>query len=120
MNKPTFFMDTHIKAAASKQLRLHGMDILRCEDVDMENDDDSDLLAYAAEHHRVMVSCDDDFEDLHYQYLEQGKAHSGIILCKQLRHCQNIGRLVKIIIMIHELADETDLYNQLEHGEDYE
>ena len=63
-----FFVDTHISNDAVKQVRNHGVEVVRCEEVEMADAEDSELLAYAVKNHFVMVSCDADFETLHYAH----------------------------------------------------
>ena len=47
--KPKYFADTHVESGAIRQLRLKGLDILRCEDVGLAEVDDNVLLDYATE-----------------------------------------------------------------------
>lgn len=119
--KPKFFADTHIAKVAVIQLRQHGVEILRCEDVGLEKADDSILLDYAAEHGFVMLSCDRGFRNWGYLRLAEGKSHTGILQLDQERHCQNIGKLVKVVLMFYELSDNIDeRQNQLFEGKDFE
>lgn len=117
--KPRLFTDAHISAVAVKQLRLKGVDVVRCEDVHLERAEDPELLEYATQQGRVMVSCDRDFELLHYAWMGQVRNHAGIILMSQEHHCQSVSEIIRIVMFYHDLADtETDLSGRLWLGDD--
>ncbi|MGB7340535.1 MAG: DUF5615 family PIN-like protein [Phototrophicaceae bacterium] len=77
----TFFTDTHIAKQVAIQLNAMGIDVLRCQDVGLEDASDEELLAYAIEHERAMLSKDDDFLTLHSQWQSAGQSHFGIFYC---------------------------------------
>lgn len=121
--KPKFFTDTHIAKAVAVQLRSQGIDVLRCEEVGMEKTDDPELLVYATQAGRVMLSCDDDFRKWHFHWLAEGKSHAGIIQfdLDQIKHCQNIGKIVKIVTLFYELVDDpVDTTDKFYEGEQFE
>lgn len=74
-----FYTDTHIARAVAEQLRAKGVDIVRCEEVDMAEASDAAHLAYAAREGRVMVTQDADFAALHMEWLRTGRSHAGIM-----------------------------------------
>lgn len=116
--KPKFFTDTHVAKAVAAQLRKQGIDIQRCEEVGLAEASDSELLAFATEHERVMLSCDDDFRDLHFVWLAEGKRHHGIINLDQEKHCQNIGKIIKIALLFYALVDDiSDCADKYYEGE---
>ena len=88
-----FFLDTHIAKAVAVQLRARSIDVLRCEEVGLAEAKDFELLNYAIEHRRVMVSKDEDFRTLHWEYLAQGKNHFGIFYFHKTRDAA-IGQIV--------------------------
>jgi predicted nuclease of predicted toxin-antitoxin system len=115
--KPKFFTDTHIAKAVAIQLRDQGIDVVRSEEVGMATASDLELLAYASQEGRVLLSCDDDFRTLHFTWMAQGKSHTGIIKLDQEKHCQNIGRIVKLVALFHALVDDpVDCYNRYYEG----
>lgn len=92
--------------------------MIRCEDVNLAEVDDEILLGYATQQARVMLSCDRDFENLHYAWMAEEKHHAGIILMSQKRHCQHISEIVRIVMFYHNLADsENDLQAGLWQGD---
>src|SRR5690606_3889694 len=77
----TFFTDTHIAKQVAIQLNALGIDVLRCQDVGLEDASDEELLEYAVAHERAMLSKDDDFLTLHSQWQSAGRQHFGIFYC---------------------------------------
>lgn len=116
--KPKFLTDEHFDKAALKQLRLRGLDILHCEEIGFAGVKDFQILEYATKEGFTVVTCDRDFEFLHFEWLGQGKPHSGIILMHAEHHCKHPGELVRIVMYYYELADiAEDLHNKLWSGE---
>ena len=75
-----YYFDAHIPKAVAEQLRLRGVDALRCQEVDLADADDVEHLEFAAAHERTLVSHDADFRELHSLWAGQGLAHAGIII----------------------------------------
>lgn len=86
-----FYTDVHISREVVKQLRQKGIDIIYCGEVGLSDATDPDHLKYATTEARIMVSCDDDFERPHMEWLEQGKPHAGIVYFRMMDQCQQIG-----------------------------
>lgn len=113
-----FYTDTHISKAVAIQARRRGIDILRCEEIDMASADDSEHLEYAATNGRTMVSADDDFTRLHAAWQAAGKQHAGIIYVHPSRK-DDIGALVAYFEFLHLSVDggaaklEQDVYNTI-------
>ncbi|MCI0708604.1 MAG: DUF5615 family PIN-like protein [Chloroflexi bacterium] len=107
--------DTHIAGQVSVQLRARGVDIVRLEELDDLGNDATDIqiLEYAVTYQRAVLSLDNDFEALHFEYITQQKVHKGIFLGNK-RLQGNIGTIVNFIWEYHELfEDDDDLDNQL-------
>lgn len=98
-----YYLDTHIPKAVAEQLRLRGVDVLRCEEVDMADADDTEHLEYATAHERTLISHDADFRDLHSLWLAEGMSHAGIIIFNR-RFQGNIGKLVRELFEYHEIV----------------
>jgi len=113
-----FYTDTHIAKAVAIQCQRRGIDVVRCEDVEMAQAKDEEHLAYAAREGRVMVSSDRDFTRLHDEYIKAGASHAGIIYVLPA-HKDDIGRIVGFITDLCELIEggagtlEQDVDNQL-------
>ena len=115
-----FFFDTHIAKAAAIQLRKQGIDVMRCEEVGMAEADDEDLLIYATQNERIMVSQDDDFATLHAKWQADKRQHAGIMqISKQYQGAAQISHVVRELSFYDEAATvgainyDTEIANQL-------
>ena len=115
-----FFFDTHIAKQVAVQLRERGVDVVRCEEVDMAEDDDEVLLDYATDEGRALVSMDEDFQGWHFRWLAAGKPHCGIFkVSHDLEGESGIGQIFKELLTYHGLVEgeaaslEDDIHNQL-------
>lgn len=118
MALPTKYLaDAHMAKVLVQELQSRGLDVLHCEEVGLAEVDDLSLLAYAAEHERVLLTCDRGFRQWGFIRLAEGLNHAGILLFDQLEHCQNIGRIVKIVLDFHALViSESDTLNRFYEG----
>jgi predicted nuclease of predicted toxin-antitoxin system len=112
-----FYTDTHIATAVAAQLKQHGVDIVRCQDVGRADDLDEPHLEYAAQQKRSIVTCDRDFNQIHNKWLAQGKEHAGIFCITNVPY--SIGNIVSELLFWHYSIEagaatlEQDVYNQL-------
>ena len=74
-----FYFDTHIAKAVADQLRASSIDVIRCEEINMEGAKDADHLMYATRETRIMISQDEDFTILHSHWQKAGRKHAGIM-----------------------------------------
>ncbi len=113
-----YYFDTHIPKSAATQLRLRGIDVVRCEEVDLAEADDTEHLEYATAHEYTLVSYDADFRDLHSLWRGQGLSHAGIIIFNR-RFQGNVGKLVRELSEYAELVRlgaanlQDDVFNTL-------
>lgn len=103
----SFFTDTHIAKQVAIQLRADGVEIVRCQDIGMEDATDSELLDYAIAHEHAMLTKDDDFLTLHSQLQTAGHNHFGIFYCPY-RDRPVIGLIVAACREYHGLVSGTD------------
>lgn len=92
--KLKFYLDTHIDKQVALQLRKHGVDVVRCEEVGMAEAVDEAHLGYATTHQRVLVTKDSDFIELHGRWQALEQKHSGIFFCPH-REKPTVGLLVQ-------------------------
>ena len=113
-----FYTDSHIAKAIAVQLRNRSVDIVRCQDVGMDDADDIEHLEYAASQGRTVITGDEDFLVLDAQWSRSGKHHAGIIYLPPDRK-DAIGTIVAYVVFLHQAiaagaADlVTDIYNQV-------
>ena len=58
-----FYTDTHVYKQITIQLRTYEVDIVRCQEVGLEDADDETHLEYAAQHTRILITFDNGFRD---------------------------------------------------------
>lgn len=74
------YSDTHIPKQIAIQLRQQGIDIVRCEEVDMAESSDIEHWKFAQEQERsILTNDDDDFLTLASDAWENGEEFYGII-----------------------------------------
>jgi predicted nuclease of predicted toxin-antitoxin system len=114
-----YYTDTNIAKSVTVQLRLRGVDIIRCEDVGLAEADDLIHLEYAAQQGRAIVTNDRGFARWHTQWLEAGKTHAGIFIV--IHDKENIGMIVNELLFWHDSVIagaaelEKDVYNQIQY-----
>jgi predicted nuclease of predicted toxin-antitoxin system len=113
-----FYTDSHIAKAVTRQLNRRGVDIVRCQDVGMENADDREHLEYAVSRGRTIITGDADFLALDALWRDADRSHTGIIYIKP-ENREAIGAIVKALHFLHEAVEggaadlEKDVYNQV-------
>jgi len=91
-------------------LRIRGVDVTSALEQRMVRWPDADHLEFATSQGRVLYSFNvGDFQQLHSEYMTQGKHHSGIILCQQQRYSlgEQMRRLLNIVgrVSAEEMRD---------------
>ena len=113
-----FYTDSHIAKTIVAQLRQRNVDVLRCQDVGMDDADDVEHLEYATSQGRTVLTSDADFLALDEQWQSSGRPHTGIIYVRPERK-DAIGTIVAHLVFLHEAvvagaADlATDIYNRV-------
>ncbi|MBN1967559.1 MAG: DUF5615 family PIN-like protein, partial [Anaerolineae bacterium] len=98
-----FYCDTHVARQIAVQLRRRGVDIVRCQEVDMADADDETLLRYAAREGRAFITFDKGFIERGYRWLTEGRGHGGIFLCQErLEGPGGIGTIVEECVFYWE------------------
>jgi hypothetical protein len=111
-----FYLDTHIDKQVAIQLRKQGVEVVRCEEVEMADATDEEHLNYARENRLAIVTKDDDFVKLQVRWPNEGKDHAGIFFCPH-RDRPTIGLIVKTCVYYHEAieADAGTIENDIEN-----
>ncbi len=114
------YFDTHIAKAVAVQLRLKGVDVVRCEEVGMAEASDLEHLEYATAEGRALVSMDKHFPKWHQRWQAEGKIHAGIFRVQaHLQSDEGIGATVRQLFEYYLLIEtgagtiEVDIINQL-------
>lgn len=121
MSKPLkLYTDVHIPKQVALQLRNRGVDVLRCQDVNMDDASDAEHLEYATLDGRALVSIDRDFHGHHWLSLVENKFHSGIFsVSPDSEGKPSIGRIVTALFDYWQLIEsgagtvEDDIENHI-------
>ena len=105
------YMDQHVDAAASAELRRRGVDVLTTQEDGTSEADDDVLLARATGFGRLMVSEDQDFLSITHQWLETGRPFTGLVDYRPLRI--TLGRLIEDLELIAQALDPEDLDSRI-------
>lgn|SRR5574341_1654846 len=107
-----FYTDENIQRSVIRQLRAHGIDVLRCQEAGTRTAGDLTHLDLATESERVLITRDDDFLRLNKQWQEAERDHCGIMFVTRGRW-EDIGAIVKDAILIHAALKPEEMYNQV-------
>ena len=108
-----FFTDVHVPREAVQQLRNKGVDVIHASEVGLDNEKDEILMNYAVNYERTMVSCDRDFADMHYDYIDADIQHYGVVYFTMNVNC-NISVIVNTLYEVVQLAEfDNELVNVL-------
>ena len=81
------------------ELRSRGLDVLTSFEAGMNGRSDDAQLEFAADRRRLLLTANTrDFAQLHRDWLEQGRAHAGIILIPQQRY--STGEIVRRLLRV--------------------
>ncbi len=104
-------LDEDVHPPLAEALRQRGYDAVHVQEVGRKGIADAEQLGYAVAQQRCLVSFNvGDFARLHVAYTSEGKAHSGIILSKQLP----IGDVLRQLVITLERFSQENIKNRLE------
>jgi predicted nuclease of predicted toxin-antitoxin system len=112
MTKLSFYFDEDIQRALADALRTRGIDVFTTHQAGNVGADDIRQLAYAAEIGRTILSYNKrHFALLHYEWMNVGRPHAGIILSDQL----SIGVILRRFMKLYHSLNQDDMKNRLEY-----
>ena len=88
---PRLLLDEMLSGTIAAQLRTHGLDVTAVvEDGSLVSTPDEDLLAYAAEHRRILVTANiSDFAAIANDWRAAGRTHHGLVYVTNRTFPQN-------------------------------
>lgn len=107
---PKLHLNEHLSPRIAEQLRKYGFDVTSTFELNMNEAEDDEQLAFAASQQRAFVTFNHKhLAILHEQYLDEGKEHWGIILSTEestgvMRH--------RLLRLLNTLSAE-ELINQM-------
>ena len=91
-----FLADEHIELSIVTGLNLIGIDVISVNEAGKRESDDEEILRFAKEKERVIVTRDSDFVKLH----KKGVEHAGIVfISKFLAIGRTIGEIEKVSML---------------------
>jgi hypothetical protein len=94
-------------------LRLRRVDVISAFEVGMVPGSDSDHLAYATQHGRVLYRYNvADFCWIHGEWLKRCESHSGILLAHQQRY--SVGEQLRGLLHVISQSSSSEFQNRLE------
>ena len=100
------FTDNHVRGPLIKALRQRGRDVARAVDLFGQENDDAELLAYAAKEGRVFLTCDEGIQAIAHDWLRQGRTAFRMIYCTMEQQQEmTIGGLLEAIEDILQKPD---------------
>lgn len=112
MTPVQFYTDEDVSIRVAEQLRRHGIDTISTADANNLAQSDNFQLEWAATAGRTFVTHNvQDFARLHYEWMQNNRSHSGIVLAAQGGIGQIVRRLRSIVVMF----DRDAMRNRLEY-----
>jgi hypothetical protein len=117
--KISFYFDEDSQSAALiKSLRTRGVDVLSSWDAGMHQRLDEDHLLFATSQNRVLYGFNvGDYQQLHTQFLTQGRSHAGIVLAKQ--QVYSVGEQMRRLLRIVGAKSAEEMRDQIEFLSDW-
>jgi hypothetical protein len=112
MGKNKVYTDEDVDIAVSTALKLRGFEASTTLDHRKSGNPDEEQLIYATSIDAVLLTHNiQDFPRMHYEFMKQGKHHSGIIVAKKL----TIGEIVRSFLHLASTLSSEDMKNRLEY-----
>jgi hypothetical protein len=106
------YADENVDEGIVRGLCLRGLDIITAVDAGMIGKTDSEQLSHAFIHGRVLLTSDQDFLELHFRWMQEGRQHAGIIYYSQYR--VTIGTCIWGVKLIVDVLSPEEMQNHLE------
>ena len=106
------FMDHHVPAAITAELRRRGIDVLTAQEDGSDQIDDDLLLERARQLDRVLFSQDRNLLRIANEWLRSGRDFVGLVYAHQLSI--TIGQAIRDLELIAQALDPEDLHNRIE------
>ena len=106
------YADENVDDRIIRGLRRRGLDIITTVEAGLTGNTDSEQLSHAAVHSRVLLTCDQDFLELHRRWLREGRQHCGIIYYSQYH--VTVGTCIWGIKLIVDVLSPDEMQNHLE------
>ncbi len=103
-----FYLDEHVANAVANGLRNRGIDVITTAEAGYMGRDDLDIMAFALQENRVIVTQDDDF----LTHASGSIAHAGIAYCKP--QTRSVKQIIQGLLLIHGVLSPEEMLNHIE------
>jgi len=112
MARIKLYLEEHVQVSLAEGLRTRGVDMMTTQEAGNYSLDDIGQLNFAAKEDRVLVSFNKrHFAKIHYEWMEKGMTHAGIILSDQL----TVGIIIRRLMRLYFSLSREDMQNRLEY-----
>jgi len=112
MARITLYLDEHVQVSLAEGLRTRGVDVMTTQEAGNYSLDDIGQFNFAAKEGRVLLSFNKGhFAKIHYEWMEKGRPHAGIILSDQL----TVGIIIRRLMRLYFSLSREDMQNRLEY-----
>jgi len=112
MARITLYLNEHVQVSLAEGLRTRGLDVMTTQEAGSYSLDDIGQLNFAAKEGRVLLSFNKrHFAKIHYEWMDKGRPHAGIILSDQL----TIGIIIRRLMRLYFSLSREDMQNRLEY-----
>jgi predicted nuclease of predicted toxin-antitoxin system len=107
MSNIRFLFDVHVHSAITKGLRRRGVEVLTCQEAQIDTASDEAIVQFVLLNDWVIFSQDSDF----LKICSQQFPHKGLVYT----HKQNdIGRIIQGLMLISEILSKSDMEDHIE------
>ncbi len=107
MSDIRFLLDVHVHSAIAKGLRRRGIEVLTCQEAQLNIASDDAIVQFALHNDWVIFSQDSDF----LKICSQQFPHKGLVYS----HKQNdIGRIIQGLMLVSEVLSKSDMEDHIE------
>jgi predicted nuclease of predicted toxin-antitoxin system len=103
-----YFTDEHVATAIARGLDKRGVDVLTVAEAGLLGSDDTDLLAFAQDEQRVIVTQDQDF----LRIAAREDDHPGIVY---VSHGRSIGEMIRLLDLLAQVSDAIEMNGRVEY-----
>ena len=93
-----FLADEHIELSIVTGLKLLGIDIISINEAGKRGSDDEEILSFAKENDRIVITRDSDFVKLH----SKGISHAGVVFISKFLEIGKVIEEIEKVAMIFE------------------
>jgi hypothetical protein len=106
------YTDEDVSAAVAEALRRRGFKAWSTQECGNFKFDDDEQLRFAGSLHAILLTHNvKDFPRIHYEFIDRGESHNGIVVAKQIP----IGQILRRVLHLAAVLSATDMANRLEY-----